>query len=170
MRPVGRIILSLASGPALSFLVCTPATRSLMSPKDEKLDLLRSIPLFADFGRRELERLGMLTDQVDLPAGRVLMRQGETGHEMFVIVRGRAEIERDGREIAECGNGDILGEIALVDNGPRTATVTLSEPSALLVIGHRDFHSLMEEMPTVRLHVLEALARRVRHLEPDAAH
>jgi|AntDryMetagUQ889_1029465.scaffolds.fasta_scaffold07708_2 CRP-like cAMP-binding protein len=141
-----------------------------MSPKDEKLDLLHSIPLFAGFGQRELERLGMLTDQVDLPAGRVLMRQGETGHEMFVIVRGRAEIERDGRVVAQRGNGDIVGEIALVDKGPRTATVTLREPSQLLVVARRDFHALMEEMPTVRLHVLEALARRVRQLEPDAAH
>ncbi len=141
-----------------------------MSPRDEKLELLKSIPLFAGFGRHELERLGMLTDRVDLPAGRVLMRQGETGHEMFVIVHGRAQIERDGHLIAERGDGDMVGEIALVDTGPRTATVTLTEPSQLLVVGHRDFHSLMEEMPTVRTRVLESLARRVRHLEPDAVH
>jgi CRP-like cAMP-binding protein len=141
-----------------------------MAPKDEKLDLLKSIPLFAGFGGRELRRLGMLTDQIDLPAGRVLMRQGEDGREMFVIVRGRAEVTRDGRVIAERGSGDILGEIALVVEGPRTATVTLTEPSQLLVVGHRDFHALMDEMPTVRLHVLESLARRVRQLEPDAAH
>lgn len=138
--------------------------------RDEKRDLLKRIPLFSAFGRRELERLAMLSDRVDLPAGRVLMRQDETGHEMFVIVRGRAQIERDGTVIAEVGDGDILGEIALVDRGPRTATATLTEPSELLVVGHREFHTLMEEMPTVRLHVLEALARRVRHLEPDAAH
>ena len=141
-----------------------------MSPKDEKLELLKSIPLFAGFGRHELERLGMLTDQVDLPAGRVLMRQDEAGQEAFIIVRGRAEITRDGRVIAERGNGDILGEIALVDEGPRTATVTLTEPSQLLVVGHRDFHTLMDEMPAVRTQVLESLARRVRNLEPDAAH
>lgn len=141
-----------------------------MSPKDEKLDLLKSIPLFAGFGRHELERLGMLTDQLDLPTGRILMRQGEAGHEAFVMIRGRAEIARDGQVIAERGNGEILGEIALVDEGPRTATVTLIEPSQLLVIGHRDFHTLMDEMPTVRAQVLGSLARRVRHLEPDAAH
>jgi len=141
-----------------------------MSRRDEKLDLLKTIPLFARFGGRELTRVGMLADVIDLPAGRVLMRQGDSGHEMFVIVRGRAEIKRDGRVIAEAKNGDILGEIALVDEGPRTATVTLSEPSRLLVVGHRDFHTLMDEMPTVRMHVLESLARRVRHLEPDAPH
>ena len=141
-----------------------------MSPKDEKLDLLKSIPLFAGFGKRELTRLGMLTDVIDSPQGHVLMRQGDRGAEMFVIVHGRAEVKRDGRVIGEATNGDILGEIALVDEGPRSATVTLTEPSRLLVVGHRDFHSLMDEMPTVRMQVLESLARRVRHLEPDAPH
>jgi CRP-like cAMP-binding protein len=141
-----------------------------MSPKDEKLDLLKSIPLFSGFGGRELERVGMLTDQVDLPAGRVLMRQGELGHEMYVIVHGRAEVNRDGRVIAERADGDVVGEIALLDKGPRTATITLTEPSTLLVVGHRDFHMLMDEMPTVRTQLLESLARRVRQFEPDAAH
>ncbi|MEO6058449.1 MAG: cyclic nucleotide-binding domain-containing protein [Candidatus Limnocylindria bacterium] len=141
-----------------------------MSPQDAKLDLLKSIPLFSGFGRRELERVGMLTDQIDLPAGRVLMRQGEAGHEMYVIVRGRAEVNRDGRVIAERVDGDVVGEIALLDEGPRTATITLTEPSQLLVVGHRDFHMLMDEMPTVRTQLLESLARRVRQFEPDAAH
>jgi CRP/FNR family transcriptional regulator, cyclic AMP receptor protein len=141
-----------------------------MSPRDEKLELLKSVPLFAGFGGRELTRVGMLADVVDLPAGRVLMRQGETGREMFVIVRGRAEIERDGQVIGEVGDGGILGEIALVDEGPRSATVRLTEPSQLLVVAHREFHSLMDEMPTLRMQVLETLASRVRHLEPDRPH
>ncbi len=139
-------------------------------PRDEKLELLRSIPLFAGFGRRELERLGQLTDQVDLPEGRVLMRQGESGSEAFVIIEGRARVERDGRLVAERTNGEVVGEIAILDEGRRTATVTLTAPSRLLVIGRRDFHALMEEMPEVRLKVLSELARRVRSLEPDAGH
>lgn len=139
-------------------------------PRDEKLELLKSIPLFAGFGRRELERLGQLTDLVDLPEGRVLMRQGESGSEAFVIMEGRARVERDGRLVAERTNGEVVGEIAILDEGRRTATVTLTAPSRLLVIGHRDFHALMEEMPEVRLKVLSELARRVRGLEPDAGH
>ncbi len=141
-----------------------------MAPRDEKLDLLKSIPLFAGFGRRELTRLGMLSDVIDWPAGRVLMREGDLGAEMFVIVRGHAEVERAGRVIGEATNGDVLGEMALVDEGPRSATVTLTEPSRLLVVGHREFHALMDEMPTVRVQVLESLARRVRQLDPDVAH
>ena len=139
-------------------------------PRDEKLELLRSIPLFAGFGRRELERLGQLADQVDLPEGRVLMRQGESGSEAFIIMEGNARIERDGRRLSDRSKGDVLGEIAILDEGHRTATVTLTSPSRLLVLGHREFHALMDEMPTVRLSVLSELARRVRNLEPDGGH
>jgi CRP-like cAMP-binding protein len=138
--------------------------------RDEKLELLRSIPLFAGLGRRELERLGQLAETVDLPAGTVLMRQGESGSQAFLIVDGSARIERDGRSIAERTNGAVLGEIAILDEGHRTATVTLTAPSRLLVLSHREFHALMDEMPDVRLAVLTELARRVRTLEPDAGH
>lgn len=137
---------------------------------DEKLDKLRRVPLFAGFGSRELERLGALTDEVDLPAGRVLMRQGDRGEELFVLMRGAARVERDGRIVAERLTDDFVGEIALVDGGPRTATVTLTEDSALLVVGRRQFQQLLEEFPSVRLQVLEALAQRVRSAESDAIH
>ena len=138
--------------------------------RDEKLDKLRRVPLFAGLGRRELERLGMLTDEVELPAGRVLMRQGDRGEELFVLMRGAARVERDGRVLAERLADDFVGEIALIDGGPRTATVTLTEDSTLLVVGRRQFHQLLDEFPDVRLQVLEALAQRVRSAEPDAAH
>lgn len=138
--------------------------------RDEKLDKLRRVPLFSGLGRRELERLGMLTDEVDLPAGRVLMRQGDRGEELFVFMTGSARVERDGRVIAERGPDDFVGEIALVDGGPRTATVTLTADSALLVVGRQQFRQLLDEFPAVRLQVLDALAHRVRSAEVEAAH
>jgi CRP/FNR family cyclic AMP-dependent transcriptional regulator len=138
--------------------------------RDDKLEKLRRVPLFAGLGKGELERLGMLTDEVDLPAGRVLMRQGDRGEELFVLMRGAARVERDGRELVALQADDFFGEIALVDGGPRTATVTLTEDSALLVVGRRQFQQLLEEFPHVRLQVLEALARRVRSAETDVAH
>lgn len=138
--------------------------------RDEKLDLLHRIPLFSGFDRRRLERLGMLADEVDVPAGKVLMRQGESGADMMVVVRGSVGVERDGNRLNTLGPGDFFGEIALVDGGPRTATVTAEEPTTLLVITHRDFHSMMEEFPEVADQVMNALANRVRHLEPDAPH
>ena len=137
---------------------------------DEKLEKLRRVPLFAGLGRRELERLGLLTDEVDLPAGRVLMRQGDRGEELFVFMRGAARVERDGEEIAQRRANDFVGEIALLDGGPRTATVTLTEDSTLLVVGRQQFRQLLDEFPDVRLQVLEALAHRVRSGEPHAAH
>lgn len=138
--------------------------------RDEKLDLLHRIPLFSGFDKRRLERLGMLADEVDVAAGKVLMRQGETGTDMMVLVRGRVAVERDGEQVNSLGPGDFFGEIALVDGGPRTATVTAAEPSTLLVITHRDFHSMMEEFPEVAGQVMNALANRVRTLDPNALH
>jgi CRP-like cAMP-binding protein len=107
---------------------------------------------------------------VDVPAGKVLMRQGDTGSDMMVLVTGSVAVDRDGNRLNTLGAGDFFGEIALVDNGPRTATVTAEEPSRLLVIAHRDFHAMMDEFPEVADQVMNALANRVRHLEPDAPH
>jgi CRP/FNR family cyclic AMP-dependent transcriptional regulator len=138
--------------------------------RDQKLDLLRRIPLFTDFGRRDLERLSQLADEVEVPAERRLMEQGDRGTEMFVIASGRVRVERDGRRINTLGPGDFFGEIALLDGGPRTATVTADEPTRLLVLTHREFHTMMEEFPEVAAEVLNALAHRIRRLEPDQPH
>ena len=141
-----------------------------MAPKDPKLELLKTIPLFAGLGGKELERVGQLVDEIDLPVGKVLMRQGAHGAEMFIVVEGRFTVERDGKQIAERGPGDTLGEIALVSEGPRTATVTATSPSRVFVIGHREFHALMDTAPAIRLHILDVLGRRLRSLELDAVH
>lgn len=136
--------------------------------RDEKLDLLRKVPLFAGLRDADIRRLGELTEEVDLPDGRVMMRQGEHGSEMLVIVEGTARVERDGALLNDSGPGAILGEIALLDGGPRTATVTLTAPSRLLILGRREFHEAMDEFPEIRLRILETVARRLRTLEPGA--
>lgn len=136
--------------------------------RDEKLDLLHSIPLFADLDRHHLERLGMLTEEVDVPAGKVLIRQGERGDDLMVIVSGEVGVERNGERVTALGPGDFFGEIALIVGGPRTATVTAEAPGRLLVVNHRDFHALMEEFPEVAAQVLLTLAHRIRTLQPNA--
>jgi CRP/FNR family cyclic AMP-dependent transcriptional regulator len=138
--------------------------------RDEKLDLLHRIPLFSAFNRKDLERLGQLADEVDVPAGRCLMAQGDRGTEMFVVESGQVRVERDGQRLNTLGPGDFFGEIALLDGGPRTATVTADEPSRLLVLTHREFHTLMDEFPEVAAQVLNSLAHRIRRLEPDEPH
>ena len=140
-----------------------------MSPKDQKLELLASVRLFGKCGSKEIQRLGELSDVIDLPAGRVLMRQGETGQEMMIIVEGRAAIEKDGQTIAERGPGDVVGEMALLTEMSRRATVTLMTDARLLVVGHREFHALMDEMPTVRAQVMEALALALMDTETPQA-
>jgi CRP-like cAMP-binding protein len=138
--------------------------------RDEKLDLLQRIPLFAGFDRHHLERLGMLTEEVDVPAGKVLIRQGELGDDLMLIYSGHVTVERDGATINELGPGEFFGEIALIERGPRTATVTAAQPCRLLVINHRDFHAVMEEFPEVAARVLLTLAHRLRTLDPAAVH
>ena len=137
---------------------------------DAKLDMLRSIPLFREMGKRELENVGRLADTVDVPSGKVLMREGEFGSEMFVISSGLLAVERGGREVARLGPGSVVGEIALLSEGPRTATVTALEPSTLFVLAHREFHTLMEDSPEIRRCVTDELARRLRAVEADKAH
>lgn len=139
-------------------------------PSDPKLDLLHSVPLFARLGKKDLVRLGQLADEIEVGADRVLMRQGERGAEMFVILAGRVRVERDGIPIGEQGSGAWIGEMALLSEGHRTATVTTMEPTRLFVLAHREFHALMDEMPSVRVSVLECLADRIRGLESSAAH
>lgn len=137
---------------------------------DEKLELLKTVPLFATCDDREIERLGMLIEEIDVPAGRVLFRQGDTAQELFIIVSGNVRIERDGAVLADTGPGDFFGEISLVTEGHRTATATCVSPSRLLVLVHRDFHSLMDEFPALKMRVLETLASRVRRLDTVSVH
>lgn len=136
--------------------------------RDPKLELLSQVPLFNRLGRDELQRLGQLADEVDVPAGKVLMREGESGREMLVISTGRVRVERGGSEVAELGSGSWIGEMALLSEAPRNATVTTTEPTTLFVLAHREFHSLMDAMPSVRDAVLKCVADRLRAATPDA--
>jgi CRP/FNR family cyclic AMP-dependent transcriptional regulator len=138
-----------------------------MAMKSSKRDLLRRVPLFAGLGTRDLGEIEQLVDEVDVPAGQELTREGAYGHEFFVIVEGSVRVEREGRVLSTLGEGDFLGEIALLDGKPRIATVTTVEPSRLLVLGHREFNSLIDTRPDIRLRVLEALAERIRAAEPE---
>ena len=139
-----------------------------MGASDPKLKLIGKVPLFGGCGPRDVTWIGQLADEVDVPAGRVLIREGATAQEFLIVVDGALRVERGGAVIARLGAGDFVGEIALVDGGLRTATVVADVPSRLLVIGHREFHSLLGKYPSIQLEVLQALARRVRAAEPNA--
>jgi CRP/FNR family transcriptional regulator, cyclic AMP receptor protein len=133
--------------------------------RDEKLEHLKRVPLFSRMGRRELERLGQLADEIEVGLDRILAEQGEIGHEFFFVLDGRLSVLDGNRPIAELGPGDFFGEIALLDGRPRTATVRADGIARLLVVGHREFHALMDDFPAVRTAVLEAVAERLRRSE-----
>jgi CRP/FNR family cyclic AMP-dependent transcriptional regulator len=138
-------------------------------PEDPKLQMLRRVPLFTQCKGEPLDLISRLADEVDVPDGYTLMRQGDIAQEFFLIVDGRVRIERDGSTVATLGPGDYLGEIALISEGPRTATAVTEGPAKLLVITHRGFNSLLDSSSTIRNAILEGLATRLRRLEPDAA-
>ena len=134
---------------------------------DQKLQLLKQTPLLAGLKGSDLEEVGRLADEVDLPAGKVLMREGDPGREFFVIVDGTVRIERGGTTIRTMGPGEFLGDIALIVERPRTATAVVETDARLFVVGHREFHSLMDQFPSIKMSVLESVALRLRDLEPD---
>ena len=141
-----------------------------MAATDTKREMLRAVSLFSTLSGKELEAVERLADTVDVPAGHVLMRQGSSGGEMFVIASGAVVVDRNGRELATLGPGSVVGEMALLSEGPRTATATAIEPSTLFVLAHREFHSLMADSADVRECVLNAVAQRIRELDEANAH
>ena len=141
-----------------------------MAANDSKVDLIASVPLFEGLSRGELAEVAKLMDEIDVPAGQVLMTQGDIGQQMFVVARGRVAVDRNGEKVNEMGPGGAVGEMALISEGPRNATVTTLEPSLLLVADHRGFHSLMDVSPTIRKRVLDGLANKIRNLDADSAH
>jgi CRP/FNR family transcriptional regulator, cyclic AMP receptor protein len=131
--------------------------------RDSKADALSRAPLFEGLSKKDLRQLAMMTDDMDVPAGRVLCRQGDVGREFFVIVEGEVDVTRDGEHVATSGPGDFFGEIALVERVPRTATVTAKTPLRFFVLTSRSFWSLLDDSPQVERKVLRALAKRVLH-------
>jgi CRP/FNR family transcriptional regulator, cyclic AMP receptor protein len=132
-----------------------------MLRKNAKLELLKGVPLFADLSKRELESLASIADELDLPAGRELTKEGARGSEFMVIAEGSAEVRRRGRTINLLRRGDFLGEISLVTGVPRTATVTTTAPSRVLVLTSSAFRKLLRDTPSLQLKVLGTLAKRL---------
>jgi CRP-like cAMP-binding protein len=129
--------------------------------RDEKLALLQRVPLFEHCSKKELASIGSLTAEVDVPAGMVLTTEGEWGREFMVLVDGAAEVRRKGRIVNRLAAGDFFGEIMLVAERTRTATVKATDRCRLLIITASDFHRLMKEVPSIQGKVLDAVARRL---------
>ena len=136
---------------------------------DAKVDALRKAPLFEGLSKKELEELARLADDLEVPEGKVLTRQGDTGREFFVLMDGEVEVERDGQSLGRRGAGDFIGEIALIEDIPRTATVTAATSVRLFVLTGQSFRSVVEAQPEVENKVLRTLARRLADMSDDPA-
>ena len=130
--------------------------------KNAKIELIKSVPLFSSCSKKELEAIAAQADELGVPAGKVLTKEGDRGREFMVIVDGAAEVRKKGRRLNLLGSGDFLGEIALISGGPRTATVTTTSEADLLVLTDRAFRQLTKQMPSIHASVLKALSERLQ--------
>jgi CRP/FNR family transcriptional regulator, cyclic AMP receptor protein len=133
--------------------------------QDKKVESLRRAPLFEGLSKKDLVQLARLTEDLEIPAGTVLTKEGETGREFFVIVDGEAVVKRKGRRVATLGPGDFFGEIALVEHVPRRATVTTKTALRCFLLTQQSFLRVLDEQAGVERKVLRALARRVLALD-----
>jgi CRP/FNR family cyclic AMP-dependent transcriptional regulator len=129
--------------------------------RNAKVELIKRVPLFSHCSKKELGLVAQIADEIDLPEGKTLIREGDRGREFFVLVEGSADVRRRNRRVNTMGAGDFFGEIALVSERPRTATVTTTSPVRALVVTERSFRSLLSDAPEVQRKVLRALADRV---------
>lgn len=137
---------------------------------DRKIALLATVGLFDGIEPDGLQRIAERAIEVDFPAGRQIVRQGEVGTGFFLIAAGRARVVRDGETIAQLGPGDFLGELSLLDREPRIATVVAETPTTCLAIASWEFEALLEAQPRLTISILRGVARRLRALSEEHRH
>jgi len=130
---------------------------------------LEAVPLFWGLSKKQLRRISSLMTRVDRPAGQVLTSEGKSGNEFFIVLEGEVEVRQGDRVIATRGPGDYLGEIALLDDRPRTATVVATTPVSVEVLSRREFMSLLAEAPELSEQIMATVAQRLADLEAQAA-
>jgi CRP/FNR family cyclic AMP-dependent transcriptional regulator len=133
--------------------------------RDKKLERLGGVRLFSACTNKELAHIGRATDEVSVPAGKEIVKEGTQGHEFFLILDGEARVSRGGTEVATLKDGDYFGELALLDRAPRDATVTAATPMTLLVIGQREFSGVLDEVPGLSRKLMVGMARRLREMD-----
>jgi CRP-like cAMP-binding protein len=135
--------------------------------QDTKVQALKRAPLFEGLSRKELVLLAQVTEDLEVPAGKVLCSEGDIGQEFFVLVEGKTDVTSKGKRVATRGDGDFVGEIALLEDTKRTATVTAKTPLRLFVLTRQDFRRLVDENRSIERKVMQALAHRVVELSAD---
>jgi CRP-like cAMP-binding protein len=122
---------------------------------------LQGVPMFVDLSRKQLRQISSLMTQAARPTGTVLIEEGRAGHEFFIVLEGKVEVRHDDKVIATRGAGEYFGEIALLDNRPRTATVVVVEPVVIEVLSRQEFKSLLAQSPELAHEIMATMARRL---------
>lgn len=128
---------------------------------------MRAVPLFAGLLPSELDRIALVMNPITVAAGDVICTEGEPGHDFYLIADGEATVERGGVAVAKLQTGDHFGELALLDRGPRSATVVAARESRLYMLNEAGFAAVLNEVPALAQKLLAALARRLREAERD---
>jgi len=136
--------------------------------KDQYLEHLAKVPLFSACSKKELQTIARASDTVEVPAGKVLVEEGKPGHEFFLIIDGNASVKRGKREIAKLGPGQYFGELALLDRGPRSASVIAKDDMEVLVLGQSEFAGGIDEVPALAHKLLTSMAQRLREADAKA--
>ena len=136
-----------------------------MASKSVQREALSAVPLFAGCSKRELAQVAKAGTELTKEAGSVVVDQGQMGREAFVILDGTVEVSRGDRKIASLGKGDVVGELSLLDHGPRTASVVCETDCLLFVLDQRHLREVLEKHPSIALKLLGTLAERIRELD-----
>ena len=140
-----------------------------MARKDKKLEHLSNVRLFQACNKKELGQIGSRSDEIQIPAGRTIVQEGESGYEFFLILDGQAKVVKGGRKTATLEPGQYFGELALLDGQVRSASVVAETDMELLVLGRREFAGLIDEVPSIAHKLLAAMALRLRDADAKAA-
>jgi CRP/FNR family cyclic AMP-dependent transcriptional regulator len=141
-----------------------------MARRDAFIDHLQQVPLFSACSRKDLQLVARRAEDVKVSAGKVLVTEGETGHEFFVILEGTAKVTKKGRKVATVGPGAGFGELALLDKAPRNATVIAETDMELVVLGQREFAGIIDEVPGFSRKLLAGMAQRLREADAKSLH
>ena len=136
---------------------------------DRKLEHLANVRMFSSLNRKELSLVAKAADVVTIKAGNEVVQEGSPGHEFFLILDGEASVKRGKRKIATLGAGSYFGEMALLDRGPRSATIVADTDLKLVVLGQREFMGLLDQVPALSHKLLVAMATRLREADSKAA-
>ena len=136
-----------------------------MASKKSYLESLSKVSLFSSCSNKDLEKIAKAGDEVSFTAGSLVVDQGQTGREAFVIISGTATVKRNGKKVATLGTGAVVGELSLLDHGPRTASVIADTECVMLVISQRQFLGVIDAIPALSHKLLGTLAGRIRELD-----